>query len=74
MESAVHGPGGGLFPIAGKVLEGMPQVTGTAETNWNGGISPAMPPAAALWPGFTNVGGGKSLVKLFTLRAPAEAC
>jgi len=63
MESAVNGPGGGLFPIAGKVLEGMPQVTGTEDTNYNGGISPAMPPAAAMWPGFTNVGGGKSLVK-----------
>jgi len=63
MNSAVNGPGGGLFPIAGMVLEGMPQVTGTAETGYNGGISPAMPPAAALWPGFTNVAGGKSLVK-----------
>merc|ERR1712178_161654 len=63
MNSAVHGPGGGLFPIAGMVLEGMPQVTGTAETGYNGGISPAMPPAEALWPGFTNVAGGKSLVK-----------
>jgi len=63
MESLVNGPGGGLFPIAGKVLEGMPLVTGTEETNYNGGISPALPPAAAMWPGFTNVGGGKSLVK-----------
>jgi oxalate decarboxylase/phosphoglucose isomerase-like protein (cupin superfamily) len=63
MNSAVNGPGGGLFPIAGMVLEGMPQVTGTAETGYNGGISPAMPPAEALWPGFTNVAGGKSLVK-----------
>jgi len=62
-ESAVNGPGGGLLPIAGQVLEGMPFVTGTKETNYNGGISPAMPPAAVLWPGFTNVGGGKSLVK-----------
>merc|ERR1711904_322273 len=43
--------------------EGMSQVTGTAETGYNGGISPAMPPAEALWPGFTNVAGGKSLVK-----------
>merc|ERR1712125_156754 len=58
-----NGPGGGLFPIAGMVLEGMSQVTGTAETGYNGGISPAMPPAEALWPGFTNVAGGKSLVK-----------
>jgi mannose-6-phosphate isomerase-like protein (cupin superfamily) len=41
----------------------MSQVTGTAETGYNGGISPAMPPAEALWPGFTNVAGGKSLVK-----------
>jgi mannose-6-phosphate isomerase-like protein (cupin superfamily) len=63
MNSAVNGPGGGLFPIAGMVLEGMSQVTGTAETGYNGGISPAMPPAEALWPGFTNVAGGKSLVK-----------
>merc|ERR1712031_127006 len=51
------------FPIAGMVLQGMSQVTGTAETGYNGGISPAMPPAEALWPGFTNVAGGKSLVK-----------
>merc|ERR1712048_825581 len=63
MESAVNGPGGGLLPIAGHVMEGMPLVTGTKETNYNGGISPDMPPAAVLWPGFPNVGGGKSLVK-----------
>jgi len=63
MESAVNGPGGGLLPIAGKVLEGMALVTGTEETNYNGGISPKMPPPPVLWPGFTNVGGGKSLVK-----------
>jgi len=62
-EAAVRGPGGGLLPLAGKVLEGMPSVTGTKETNYNGGISPEMPPAAVLWPGYTNVGGGKSLVK-----------
>merc|ERR1712176_921421 len=51
------------LPIAGHEMEGMPLVTGTKETNYNGGISPEMPPAAVLWPGFTNVGGGKSLVK-----------
>jgi len=62
-ETAVNGPGGGLLPLAGKVLEGMPFVTGTADTNYNGGISPMMPPSAVLWPGLTNVGGGKSLVK-----------
>merc|ERR1712187_923266 len=62
MESSVNGPGGGLLPIAGHVMEGMPLVTGTKETNYNGGISPDMPPAAVLWPGFTNVGGGKWLV------------
>merc|ERR1719191_2426080 len=39
MNSAVNGPGGGLFPIAGMVLEGMSQVTGTAETGYNGGKS-----------------------------------
>merc|ERR1712014_271174 len=63
MESAVNGPGGGLLPIAGHVMEGMPLVTGTKATNYNGGVSPAMPPSVVMWPGFTNVGGGKALVK-----------
>ena len=48
MESAVNGPGGGLLPIAGPVMEGMPLVTGTKETNYKGGISPNMPPATVL--------------------------
>merc|ERR1712048_1130163 len=30
---------------------------------YDGGLSPADPPAPTLWPGFTGVGGGASLVK-----------
>jgi len=59
----VSGPGGGLRPLAGVVSDGMPFVTGTAETNWNGGLQPNATPTPALWPGLTNVGGGMALVK-----------
>eukprot|EP00929_Paragymnodinium_shiwhaense_P039173 TRINITY_DN205_c0_g1_i1.p1 TRINITY_DN205_c0_g1~~TRINITY_DN205_c0_g1_i1.p1 ORF type:complete len:499 (+),score=87.22 TRINITY_DN205_c0_g1_i1:68-1564(+) len=62
MSKPVHGPGGGLRPLAGKVLEGMPFVSGTAETSYNGGLTPSATPQAVLWPGFTNVAGGASLV------------
>lgn len=55
----VNGPGGGLRPLAGEVREGMPFVTGTASTHWNGGLKPT----TAMWPGLTNVGGGMALVK-----------
>merc|ERR1712113_791714 len=59
----VNGPGGGLRPLAGVVSNGMPFVTGTHATDFNGGLAPKATPQPALWPGLTSVGGGTSLVK-----------
>merc|ERR1712157_483992 len=59
----VNGPGGGLRPLAGVVSEGMAFVTGTHETDYNGGLAPYATPQPTLWPGLTNVGFGTSLVK-----------
>merc|ERR1712151_1177978 len=58
----VNGPGGGLRPLAGVVSNGMPFVTGTHATDFNGGLAPKATPQPALWPGLTSVGGGTSLV------------
>jgi len=59
----VNGPGGGLRPLAGVVSKGMPFVTGTDDTMYNGGLAPYATPQPTLWPGLTNVGLGTSLVK-----------
>jgi len=61
----VKGPGGGLRPLAGEVMEGMPFVTGTKGTDYNGGLAAGVTPPPVLWPALTNVGvgGGLSLVK-----------
>jgi len=60
--------GGGLRPLAGKVAGRSEGVYGTASSSpsFDGGLPLApssAPPSALLWPGLTNVAGGKSLVK-----------
>jgi len=64
----VKGPGGGLRPLAGMVSNAdMPPGTDKSMPAYDGGLTPTAngggPPPPALWPGFTNLAGGKSLVK-----------
>jgi len=64
-DTPVMGPGGGLRPLAGEVNDFSKGVYGTRYSMpaYDGGLSPADPPAPTLWPGFTGVGAGASLVK-----------
>ena len=61
--------GGGLRPLAGKVTAGEGAVIGTdsSKPSSDGGLgftaAGGAPPSAAMWPGLTDVAGGKSLVK-----------
>jgi len=62
----LKGPGGGLRPLAG-VVSNADKPPGSESTEYDGGLTPTKngggPPAATLWPGFTNLADGKALVK-----------